>query len=158
MLIAMLAAPCAASSAAPDAPDERAEPAPRQKARTPGPYVFGREGDPRKVRRVIRIDASDAMRFFPSEVRVKRGETVRFELRNSGRERHSLVLGGIDDLKRLARAGRAHETFDASYAVSVAPGARARLTWQFTRPGEYHFGCLVPGHFEAGMMGTIVVR
>ncbi|MGH9576899.1 MAG: plastocyanin/azurin family copper-binding protein, partial [Terriglobales bacterium] len=28
---------------------------------------------------------------------------------------------------------------------------------QFTRPGEFHYGCLIPGHFEAGMVGKVRV-
>jgi uncharacterized cupredoxin-like copper-binding protein len=31
------------------------------------------------------------------------------------------------------------------------------MVWQFTRAGEFHFGCLVPGHFEGGMTGQIRV-
>jgi uncharacterized cupredoxin-like copper-binding protein len=31
------------------------------------------------------------------------------------------------------------------------------VIWQFTPPGEFHFGCLVPGHFEAGTKGCITV-
>ena len=41
--------------------------------------------------------------------------------------------------------------------VHVAPGKSGSLVWQFTRPGEFHYACLVPGHFEAGMVGTIKV-
>lgn len=131
----------------------------RKKARTPE-RAYGREGDPRKVKRVISIELSDTMRFFPSELRVKRGETVRFELRNSGELPHGLVLGTMDELKKrakLARKSGGVVRTDAQ-SVQVAPGATARLVWQFTRPGEFHYACLVPGHFDAGMIGTIVVR
>ena len=39
----------------------------------------------------------------------------------------------------------------------VAAKKSATMVWQFTRPGEFYFGCLVPGHFEAGMIGKITV-
>jgi uncharacterized cupredoxin-like copper-binding protein len=31
------------------------------------------------------------------------------------------------------------------------------MVWQFNQAGTFHYGCLVPGHFEAGMVGKIVV-
>jgi len=39
----------------------------------------------------------------------------------------------------------------------VAPGKTGTLVWQFTNAGEFNYGCLVPGHFEAGMVGKISV-
>jgi uncharacterized cupredoxin-like copper-binding protein len=47
---------------------------------------------------------------------------------------------------------------DEPYMAHVAPGKTDTIVWQFTRAGEFHFGCLVPGHFEAGMVGTITVK
>jgi uncharacterized cupredoxin-like copper-binding protein len=121
---------------------------------------FGREGDPRKVSRVIKIEMSDAMRYFPDHISVKKGETVRFVASNSGQVEHEFVIGTMDDLKQHAElmkkhGGMAHNDPNATH---VAPGGTGRVVWQFTRAGEFYYGCLVPGHFEAGMIGTIVVR
>jgi uncharacterized cupredoxin-like copper-binding protein len=131
-----------------------------KKSRAASERPFGREGDPRKVKRVIRIEMSDTMRYFPAEFRVKRGDTVRFVLKNTGKMPHDMVIGSMDELKK--RAALVKENGDAplkgAAAARVAPGGSARLVWQFTRPGEYYYGCLVPGHFDAGMIGTIVVR
>lgn len=121
---------------------------------------FGRAGDPRKVNRVITIDMSDTMQFFPSEIRVKRGDTIRFVLRNGGEHPHEMVLGTMDELKKqagLVRKNVKRERGEA-HAAHVEPGASGRIVWQFTKPGEFHYACLVPGNFEAGMIGTIVVR
>jgi uncharacterized cupredoxin-like copper-binding protein len=41
--------------------------------------------------------------------------------------------------------------------VHVAPGDRQETLWQFTKTGEFHYGCLLPGHFEVGMIGKIIV-
>ena len=30
--------------------------------------------------------------------------------------------------------------------------------WEFTKAGEFYYGCLMPGHFEAGMIGKVIVR
>jgi uncharacterized cupredoxin-like copper-binding protein len=121
---------------------------------------FGREGDPRKVQRVIRIDMSDAMRYFPDQIRVKRGATVRFVIRNGGKLPHEMVLGTMDALKQHATLMRQSGSMDHEEAnmAHVAPGTSGRLVWQFTKTGEFYYGCLIPGHFEAGMIGTVVVR
>ena len=122
--------------------------------------AYGREGDPRKVVRTIRITTSDAMRYFPDQIRVKRGDTIRFVVANSGELPHEMVIGTMDELRKhaeLMKRGReiAH---DGANVAHVAPGATGRIVWQFTRAGEFYYGCLIPGHFEAGMIGTIVVR
>ncbi|MBP6599957.1 MAG: hypothetical protein KA216_11010, partial [Giesbergeria sp.] len=31
------------------------------------------------------------------------------------------------------------------------------IVWRFNRPGSFDFACLIPGHSEAGMKGTITV-
>lgn len=122
--------------------------------------AFGQKGDPKKVSRTIDLDMSDAMRFAPAELAVKQGETVRFRLKNSGKVMHEMVLGTMQDLKKHAQAMRKESGMDhhgEAGMVHVAPGRSGSLVWQFTRPGEFNYACLVPGHFEAGMVGTIKV-
>jgi uncharacterized cupredoxin-like copper-binding protein len=120
---------------------------------------FGREGDPKKVSRTINIDMSDQMRFTPAELTVKQGETVRFRVKNSGKVMHEMVLGSMQDLKEHAEMMRKHPGMehDEPYMAHVAPGKTESMVWQFTRAGEFHYGCLVPGHFEAGMLGKLNV-
>lgn len=122
--------------------------------------AFGREGDPRRVTRVIKVDMSDAFRFTPSDVVLKTGETVKFVVTNSGKMLHEMVLGTREELKEHAELMRKFpdmEHEDANMA-HVKPGARGEIVWQFDKPGEYQFACLIPGHFEAGMIGKVVVR
>jgi uncharacterized cupredoxin-like copper-binding protein len=122
--------------------------------------AFGREGDPAKVSRTVRIDMRDAMRFTPSDIVVRRGETVKFVVRNGGRLLHEMVLGTAQDLQ--AHAALMQKFPDMEHAdanmVHVKPGVRGEIVWQFTQPGEFQFACLVPGHFEAGMVGKVVVQ
>lgn len=40
----------------------------------------------------------------------------------------------------------------------VPPGQRGDLVWHFNRAGDFEFACLIPGHFEAGMRGTLRVK
>jgi putative copper export protein/plastocyanin len=123
---------------------------------------FGRPADPRQAQRTIRIEMTDDMRFVPAEIRVKRGELVRFVLVNKGRAMHEMVLGTLDELNRHAATMREHPGMprDAQpepNEVEVAPGKSGELAWQFTQAGGFYYGCLVPGHFEAGMVGKVFV-
>ena len=121
--------------------------------------AFGREGDPKKVSRTVKIDMSDKLRFSPAILTVKPGETVKFVVKNSGKLSHEMVLGTMQELKQHAEAMKKHPTMehDEPYMAHVAPGKTETMAWQFTKPGEFYYGCLVPGHFEAGMVGKITV-
>ena len=120
---------------------------------------FGREGDPKKVSRTVEIDMSDKMRFTPAALTVKRGDTVRFVAKNSGKQMHEMVIGTVKELKEHAELMKKHPGMehDEPYMAHVAPGKKAEIIWQFTKAGEFNFGCLIPGHFEAGMIGSIKV-
>ena len=120
---------------------------------------FGREGDPQKVVRTITIGMSDAMRYDPAVIRVKRGETIRIVAANHGKVLHEMVIGTPEELKEHAALMRKNPGMehDEPYMAHVKPGAKESLVWQFDKPGEFHYACLVPGHFEAGMVGKIVV-
>lgn len=122
--------------------------------------AFGREGDPKQVTRTIRVDMSDAFRFTPSDVVIKRGATVKFVVSNSGKQLHEMVLGTAQELQEHAELMKKFpnmEHADANMA-HVKPGAKGEIIWQFNKAGSYQFACLIPGHFEAGMVGKVVVK
>lgn len=121
---------------------------------------FGREGDPAKATRTIRLDMSDAMRFTPADLTVRRGETVRLVAVNKGQVLHEMVLGTADELKKHAEMmkkfpGMEH---DEPHMAHVKPGKSGEIVWQFTQAGVFQFACLIPGHFEAGMVGKVTVK
>ena len=120
---------------------------------------IGTPGNPGDVTRSIEVEMSDAMRFKPDSISVKRGETIRFIVRNTGNLEHEMVLGTIDELKEHAERMRKSPEMehDDPGMVSVEPGKTGELIWQFTRDGTFDFACLEPGHFEAGMVGKILV-
>jgi uncharacterized cupredoxin-like copper-binding protein len=72
---------------------------------------------------------------------------------------HEMVLGTMEDLKEHAELMRKNPGMEHGdpYMAHVAPGKTETMVWQFTKPGEFHYGCLVPGHFEAGMVGNVHV-
>lgn len=120
---------------------------------------FGKPADAKKAARTIAIDMSDRMRFTPSALTIKQGETVKFIIKNSGKIQHEFVLGTMAELKAHAEMMKQHPGMehDEPYMAHVAPGKTQTIAWQFTRSGEFNFGCLLPGHFEAGMVGNINV-
>ncbi len=121
--------------------------------------AFGRAIRASQARRTIEVSMSDAMRFTPSEIRVRQGERVRIVVRNSGRMLHELVLGTSDELASHAELMRRFPNMEHEepYMAHVDPGRRGEIAWQFTEAGEFFYGCLIPGHFEAGMVGKIIV-
>ena len=122
-------------------------------------HRFGRAADPTKAKRTIRVDMTDEMRFRPARITVKRGEVVRFVAVNKGQVLHEMVLGTMDELKKHAELMRKHPDMqhDEPYMTHVAPGKSGEMGWQFTETGEFFYGCLIPGHFEAGMVGSVKV-
>lgn len=121
---------------------------------------FGREGDPKKATRTISVDMSDKMRYTPAEVSVKQGETIKFIVKNSGKIMHEFVLGNMKELKEHAELMKKHPGMEHAepYMAHVASGKSETIVWQFTKAGDFHFGCLIPGHFEAGMVGKVNVK
>jgi uncharacterized cupredoxin-like copper-binding protein len=122
--------------------------------------AFGREGNPKNVTRVVKLGMSDALRFTPAEITVKRGETIKFIVHNDGKQLHEMVLGTPEELKQHAEMMKKFPDMqhtDPSMA-HVKPGAHGEIVWQFTKAGEYQFACLLPGHYEAGMVGKVTVK
>lgn len=121
---------------------------------------FGRAGDPKKVARTVRLTMADTMRFTPANISVKRGQTIRFIANNKGQILHEMVLGTPDELKKHAEQMKKFPEMehDAPYMAHVKPGSNREIVWQFTERGEFQFACLIPGHFEAGMVGKVTVR
>jgi len=121
---------------------------------------FGIAGNPAKVTRTVKMDLSDEMRFHPSVLQVRRGETVRFVVGNSGKVLHEMVIGTLAELQEHAALMKKFPDMehDEPYMAHVKPGTTQEIVWQFNRAGEFNYACLVAGHFEAGMVGKVVVK
>ncbi len=122
--------------------------------------VNGRPGDPAKVSRVIDMTMDDTMRFTPDRIAVQAGETVRFFLKNTGNVAHEFVLGSMDELREHAEMMRRMPEMkhEEPNQITLAPRQIGGFVWQFDRPGMVDFACLIPGHFEAGMVGRVQVQ
>jgi uncharacterized cupredoxin-like copper-binding protein len=122
-------------------------------------HAFGRAADPRHAKRTVRVEMTDQMKFTPATLTVKRGEIVRFVPVNKGQVMHEMVLGTMDDLKKHSDLMKKHPGMehDEPHMAHVAPGKSGEMGWQFTQAGDFYYGCLIPGHFEAGMLGKVKV-
>ena len=144
--------------------------------------AFGRAGDPKQAGRAIRIGMDDSMHFVvtasarpdrttdvrmggdrrlpPGDIVLNKGETIRFAVRNGGKAMHEMVIGTMAQLKEHAELMRRFPGMehDEPYMAHVAPGEEGEIVWKFTRAGEFHYACLVPGHLEAGMIAKIIVQ
>lgn len=121
---------------------------------------MGHPADAAQATRIIELSMDDRMRYSKPEIQIKRGETVRFVLHNQGRLKHEMVLGTDKEIKEHAKLMAKFPTMEHEDANSanLAPGAQGEITWKFTRSGTFTYACLLPGHYEAGMHGRIVVR
>ena len=120
---------------------------------------WGIAGDDKQARRSIEVGMSDAMRFMPDRIAVKLGETVRFAVRNDGKQMHEFVIGTREELDAHAALMKKFPKMehDQPYMAHVAPGKSGEVIWTFNQPGDFNFACLIGGHYEAGMKGAIQV-
>jgi len=125
----------------------------------PDDKAYGKPGVAANVSRSVIVNMTDTMRFTPSSIRVKKGETIRFVVKNSGQFHHEFSLGTQRELAEHAAAMKKFPNMehDEPNMGSLAPGVQGEVIWQFTKPGNVDFACLQPVHFEAGMKGRVTV-
>lgn len=109
----------------------------------------------------ITVSVQDEFRFEPATISVAAGESVDITLENTGSVEHSLYILKADaELEHVLEEEdeeHLHEEllFDI-HEVAAGESSTATLTAPDT-PGDYTIACLVPGHADAGMVGTLQV-
>lgn len=152
---------------------------------SPGSHAeIGQPAAAASATRTVNIEMTD-LAFSPKTLEVKAGETVRFVLINKGQLLHEFNLGdaamhaehqkemlkmqqsGAMTTTGMDHAGMDHGamgqgsmpmagmTHDDPNSVLVEPGKTAELTWTFSGTRDLEFACNVPGHYQAGMVGTL---
>lgn len=125
--------------------------------------AYGEPGDPKKSARVIQVtmrDSDGKMEFVPSKLEIRKGEQVKFVIRNNGELDHEIVLATLEEnLKHAVEMAKNPDMeHDDPNAKRLAPKKTGEIVWKFTKAGEFDFSCLIPGHREAGMFGKITVK
>ena len=107
---------------------------------------------------MIETDDGD-MIFDTKSLEVKAGETIRFAIQNKGELEHEFVLDTIEknaEHKTLMQEFPEMEHDDPN-AIRLDEGKSGEIIWSFTNAGTFEFACLIPGHYESGMFGSITV-
>lgn len=124
-----------------------------------GDSPIGKPGVASKVSRTIHVEMANGMRFKPSEIQVKKGETIRFVLKNADGIKHEFSLGTEKELLEHYEVMKRFPDMehDEPSKISLAPSKQGEVIWQFTKADVVNFACLHPGHFDAGMKGQVNV-
>jgi uncharacterized cupredoxin-like copper-binding protein len=142
---------------------EVAMPIPASAHEDHGRFSAGQPGDPKKPARVVKVrmfEGSGKMGFEPARIELRKGEQVRFVLQNDGEEDHEFVLATVIENRKHAEVMKKNPDMehDDPNAKRLQPHGNGQLVWRFTRRGEFEFACLIPGHYEKGMFGKIIVK
>ena len=128
-------------------------------------FAAGEPGDPKKpVAKTIEVtmkETEDAkMLFEPNNVEIKRGEQVKFVLKNHGSVDHEFMLDSVQNnaKHKIQMEKNPDMEHDDPNGKRLAPNGSNEIVWRFTKPGTLEFACLIPGHYESGMHGTVVVK
>ena len=122
-------------------------------------YSAGEAGDPKKPAREINIEMRE-MEYLPSKIEVKRGEQIKFIIRNSGSEAHEFLLATTEENLKHGAAMRKNPAMEHDDPNGIHLGAKktGEILWKFTKAGTFEYSCLIPDHREYGMIGTVVVK
>ncbi len=142
----------------------------------------GQPGKASDVSRVINVVMADNL-FTPENITVKKGETIRFVIKNNGEFVHEFNIGtaamhaghrkemmmmvehGILEPDKINHAkmkmdmggGKTMEHNDPN-SVLLEPKKSAEIIWKFSESAKLEFACNVPGHYESGMVGKIQIH
>ncbi len=142
----------------------------------------GQPGKASDVSRVITITMTDNL-FSPESITVKKGDTVRFVIKNEGEFVHEFNIGtaqmhaghrkemmkmvehGILEPDKINHAkmkmdmggGKTMEHNEPN-SVLMEPKKSAEIIWKFSAAAKLEFACNVPGHYESGMVGKIEIH
>jgi plastocyanin len=99
--------------------------------------------------RVIKLDATGSLTFSPNSVALVPGEVVKFEVTNTAGFTHNFYIGPRADV----------EARNLATLKGVPDFQTGTETLDYTVPasGDLEFACLVPGHLEAGMKGSVAL-
>ena len=141
--------------------------------------AIGTKGKASDVNKVIVVNMYDNY-YEPSKIEIKKGETVKFVVKNKGELVHEfniatktmhlkhqpemmmlveneIILLDKIDKKKMMEMAKKNPSMAHSHSNSVllSPGESADLIWKFTNSLKIEAACNVPGHYEAGMIAEI---
>ena len=143
---------------------------------------IGTPGKISEVNRNIEITITDN-RYSPEAITVKKGETIRFVLKNNGAFVHEFNIatnqmhkghrkemmmmvehGALEPDKinharmKMDMGGGKTMEHNAPNSVLLEPKKSTEIIWKFDTDAKLEFACNVPGHYESGMVGKISIH
>ncbi len=105
------------------------------------------------------------MKFVPDHFEVRAGETIRFQVTNPTDVPHELYIGSMDEQRahhaevmNLRGNQQVRAMQHMGYGIYLVAHDSGQFIYHFSTAGQITIGCHVPGHWEAGMMATVVVQ
>ena len=127
-------------------------------------FSAGAPGNPKTPARTVTVTMRETddskMIYEPSKLDVKRGEQIRFVIVNAGELPHEFVLASKEDNDKHAALMQKFPDMehDDPNGKTLQPKQKAEMLWRFSKGGTFEFACLIPGHREAGMLGSVNVK
>lgn len=124
-----------------------------------GAPSLGTDERPRRVD----LTMTEEMTFEPATIQVRRGETIRFVVRNASKEDHEAYIGTEEEQRIHAKVHSAFsyaeqpETTHMGYGIHVAAFGNGEFVYKFDRAADLEIGCHYPSHYQAGMRAVIEV-
>jgi uncharacterized cupredoxin-like copper-binding protein len=135
----------------------------RASAHSDDAFAAGKPGDPKKPFRVVEIqmrEGDGTMSYVPGRIEIKKGEQIKFVLKNAGALDHEFLLDSVEHnaKHKIVMQKNPEMEHDDPNGKRLKPGETAEILWRFSKAGTFEFACLIPGHYEAGMHGSVVVN
>ena len=140
---------------------------------------IGSKGKMEDVTRTIQVKMYDNY-YEPSTFNIKKGETIKFEVINTGELVHEfnianammhikhqpemermveneILLGDKIDKDKMQKMAAMDKSMGHSHSNSVllAPKEKGILIWKFENAVNIEVACNVPGHYQAGMIAAV---
>ena len=144
--------------------------------------MIGEKGDPTKIDRTIEIEMYDNY-YYPTQIDVKKGETIKFIVKNLGElvheynigtkemhikhqpemaklVEHEILLADKIDHEKMKKMSKMDHSLGHSHANSVLlePNETGEIIWRFSKDISLEMACNMPGHYEIGMVGKINIK
>ena len=144
--------------------------------------LIGEKGASSEVDRVIEIQMYDNY-FVPNEINIKKGETIKFLIRNFGSLVHEfniatkqmhlnhqpemmkmveneILLGDKIDYEKMKEIAKTDHSMAHSHSNSVLlePNQSGEIIWKFNTEISLEAACNVPGHYESSMFAKININ
>ena len=100
------------------------------------------------------------MIFKPNFLKFEIGQTVKINLINKGELQHEFVMDTEDGIlkHKIEMENMPDMDHNDPNSLRLNPNEKGEILWTFSNSGVFEFACLIPGHYEAGMHGKLLVN